>query len=79
MKNSLSDLNNHLFTAIKRLNEEDLSEDKLEQEIKRSKAIALAADRVVDNARLSLKAAQFNYEIGNGVVPSEALGIEKKR
>ena len=35
-KNKLSDLNDHLFAAIERLNDEDLTSDQLEIETKRA-------------------------------------------
>lgn len=39
MKNTLSDLNNHLFAQLERLGEEDLDEDEIKKEVQRSKAI----------------------------------------
>lgn len=38
-KNTLNDLNNHLFAELERLGDEDLPEDKLDKEIQRSNAI----------------------------------------
>ena len=37
MKNKLSDLNNHLFEAMERLNNEDLTDEELEKEINEAK------------------------------------------
>ena len=48
MKNKMTDLNNNLFLCIERLNDEDLTGDKLEAEIKRSKAVAEVA-RVIES------------------------------
>ncbi len=56
MKNKLIDLNDHLFTQLERLNDEDLPAEKLEAEIKRSKAITDIATSVILNARLALDA-----------------------
>lgn len=36
MKNTLSDLNNYLFEAIERINDDELSMEELDKELKRS-------------------------------------------
>ena len=56
MKNKLNDLNNYLFAQMERLNEEDLSEEKLETEVKRTKAMVSVASAIVGNANLALQA-----------------------
>ena len=35
MKNTLSDLNNHLFAQLERLGEEDLDEDEIKKEVQK--------------------------------------------
>lgn len=40
MKNKLTDLNNHLFAELERLSDEDITDDQLERELKRAKAVA---------------------------------------
>lgn len=57
LKNTLLDLNNYLFEEIERLNNEDMTHEELEQEIKRSKAIEGIAARAIDNAKVVLDAA----------------------
>ena len=55
MKNKLSDLNDHLFMALERLNDEDLTPDQLDKEIDRAKAIGCVASNIIANQALILK------------------------
>lgn len=61
MKNKLSDLNDHLFAQLERLGDEDLCKDneKLANEIERSKALTSISAQVVSNSRLALDVAKF--------------------
>ena len=45
MKNTLSDLNNYLFESIERLNDDTLTDEELDKEIKRSDAVQKIAYR----------------------------------
>lgn len=76
MKNKLSDLNDHLFAQLERLNDEDKTGDALKQEIERSKAITGVAKTVVDNARLVLDAEIAKGDDRIKTVPA-MLGLEK--
>lgn len=62
MKNSLNDLHNHLFEQLERLNDDDLSGEELEKEIKRSKAITSVAEKIIDNAKIALDSQKFIEE-----------------
>ena len=64
MKNKLSDLNNHLFAQLERLGDEDLTGDKLSEELDRAKAVTGVATQIVNNASLVLKAAELKIEYG---------------
>ncbi|HET8799662.1 MAG TPA: hypothetical protein VFN01_00625 [Marinobacter sp.] len=64
MKNKLTDLNNHLFAQLERLNDEGLSGEALQEEIERSKAVTGVSKEVVSNARLVLDAEKHKREYG---------------
>ena len=60
MKNTLGDLNNHLFAQLERLTDEDLSNEKLDMEISRSREVTRIASQIINAGQLVLKAQQFN-------------------
>ena len=64
MKNTLSDLNNYLFESIERLNDDNLSDEELEKEIKRSEAVQKVAKTIIDNGNLALQAKKHFDEYG---------------
>jgi hypothetical protein len=69
MRNKLEDLNNHLFSALERLNDEELTGEELEKEIKRAKAIASVSQAVIANGNLVLSAQkhadEYGYDVGS--------------
>ena len=77
MKNSLSDLNNHLFAQLERLSDENLAGDNLKEEIARAKTVTSVSREIILNARLVLDA----QEIMGNVKPEDkpdVLRVEKK-
>lgn len=54
-KNTLSDLNNHLFEQLERLNDEELDAEQLEKEIKRSEGMTKIAEQIIRNGELAYK------------------------
>lgn len=59
MRNKQTDLDNILFAELERLDDESLSAEELEQEIKRAKAIGGVAAQINASRANSLRAAQF--------------------
>jgi hypothetical protein len=55
MKSTLGDLNLHLFAQLERLSEEDLTGEKLEEEIGRAKAVTQVASKIIENGALVLE------------------------
>lgn len=62
MKNTLGDLNNHLFAQLERLSDEDIKGDVLTEEINRAKAITSIAAQVINNSSLVLRAMEIQKE-----------------
>lgn len=58
-RNTLGDLNNHLFAQLERLSDEDLQGEQLREEIIRAKAVASIAKEIVETGRLVLDAKKF--------------------
>ncbi len=68
MKNGLTDLNNHLFAQMERLSEEGLTPEQIEQEAARTDAIVKVADKIIDNANLTLSACKLVADHGEHFV-----------
>lgn len=64
MKNKLADLNNYLFEQIERLQNDELSDEELQTEIKRSDAISKIATQIVNNTKTELGAVKLQLEFG---------------
>ncbi len=66
MKNTLGDLNNHLFAQLERLGDESVKGEALLEEINRAKAITGIASQIVANGNLALRAQEFAQEYLGG-------------
>ena len=79
MKNTLEDLNNYLFESIERLNDDGMTEEQLDREIKRSEAVQKVAKTIIDNGTLALQAKKHLDEYGQGDgVELPMLGVSGK-
>lgn len=73
MKNKIQDLNDHLFAQLERLNDEDLTQEELEKEIQRSKAVTAVSNQIINNAKLALDATHLQVEFGTAARTGVAL------
>ena len=73
-RNTLSDLNNHLFEQLERLNDDSLSEEDLDRELKRAKGMTTVAAQIIETGELAFKTmvrlAEAGYNGGTPVVPA---------
>lgn len=72
MKNKITDLNNHLFAQLERLGEEDLSQEDLQKEIDRSKAITSVANSIIESNKNLIDAMKLFEKSGE---PGSALKL----
>lgn len=88
MKNSLTDVKNHLIEAMERLNDDELVQDKTkcEQEIKKAQALTNLAGQVVqieqvqiNEKNMQLQAMSVANRMGYIYKPEGMNLIEKKR
>ena len=52
MRNTLGDLNNHLFAQLERLSDEEIKGEALREKIERAKAINQVAMQIINNGKL---------------------------
>lgn len=74
MKNTLTDLNNYLFESLERLLDDDLSDEALDREIRRSNAVTDVAEALIRSGELSVKAAKYKTEYGNSADIPKLIG-----
>lgn len=82
MRNKLTDLNNHLFEQLERLNDDGLTNKELKDEIERSKAIETVAKQIINNGRLVLDTQKFidnRMDIDNHMPNMLENGTEKEK
>ena len=65
-KNKLLDLNNHLFEALERINDDELQGEKLQEEMARAKTITQIGNTIISNASLALEAKKYKDDFGRG-------------
>lgn len=77
--NSLADLNSILFEQIRAIENNELTDEQLEKEIKKSESITKVASVILGNAKLALEAQKQFDEYGTGrTVDIPLLGISNE-
>ena len=62
MRNTLGDLNNHLFAQLERLSDEDIKGEALKEELMRAEAVSSVAQQIIANGALVLKAQRMKED-----------------
>jgi len=69
-RNKLTDVSDHLFMALERLNDEDLKGEELKEEVAKAKAISSVSKQIINNSRTIIDSVKL---VANGVVRSNDL------
>ena len=71
-RNKISDLNNHLFAQLEKLNDDQLQGDNLNTEVNRARAMSSLASQIINSTKLTLDAIKManNGEINPVDVPN---------
>lgn len=73
MKNSLCDLNDHLFDCLEGLMNDELTPEQLEKEIRRAQVVNNVAKTIIQNGRTQIEAMKLREEMllnaGKGQLP----------
>jgi hypothetical protein len=65
--NKLSDLRDHIFMALERLADEDMTNEKVQQEVEKAKAIAQLSATIIASAKV-----EIDYINAVGLVDSQS-------
>ena len=66
MKNTLGDLNNHLFAQLEKLGDDDLTGEELESELKRTDAICDISEQIIKNGQTESSSGNARSSCGGG-------------
>ena len=74
MKNTLTDLNNYLFEQLERLNDDELTGDELEKQLKKTDTIVKISEKIIQNGELAFKTMQhmdnYGYNAKDRTIPA---------
>ena len=64
MKNNLSDLNNHLFSMLETIEDDEMTDKRLEKELKKAQAICSISSQILKVANVQLSAIKTAEQSG---------------
>lgn len=64
-RNTLGDLNNHLFAQLERLTDDEIKGEELREELMRADAVSKIAQQIIANGSLVLKAQKVADDFMN--------------
>ena len=64
MKNNLSDLNNHLFSMLETLEDDEMTDKRLEEELKKAQTICSISSQILKVASIQISAIKTKEEFG---------------
>lgn len=73
MKNTLGDLNNYLFEQLERINDDSLTPDEVEMQMKKTQTIVNVSNAIIGNAKLGLEATKIMCEYGRSENPADYI------
>lgn len=76
MNNNLNSLSNTMFEMLERINDDSLSDEELDREIKKAKTMTGIANIIINTADLEFQAAKYANEYTKGVKLPDVIGIE---
>lgn len=70
MRNTLGDLNDYLFEQMERINDDSLSKEELEKELRKADSIVKISEKIIQNADLAFRTMkhldEYGYRNGDG-------------
>ena len=66
-KNKITDLNNLLFAQMERLNEDEITPEQLELEMKRTQSMTNIADKIIESNKVTIEAMKIMAKAGVSV------------
>ena len=64
MKNTLIDFNNYLFEQLERLNDDQLTDEQLERELRKTDAVVKIGDAIIRNGELAFRTMEHMDKYG---------------